>query len=163
LRAADPESVLFLAEVSAKELYGKDRENAGRMEGDYMRGRGTNDPTLNPNAYPMTDGQRFPSAVTVRINDVVAGREMLDDDPADHRGILSWHYQKRDRRLREAGSYGTLLRVTVPRDALERAAALGQLVIRLEVDAALPGGLAIYGSRFGRYPLDPTVVFVSRP
>src|SRR5438552_2766339 len=92
-----------------------------------------------------------------------AGREMLDDDPADHRGILSWHYQKRDRRLREAGSYGTLLRVTVPRDALERAAALGQLVIRLEVDAALPGGLAIYGRRFGRYPLDPTVVFVPRP
>ena len=163
VRPAELESAAFLAEVSAKELFGKDREDAGRMEGDYMRGRGTNDPTLNPNAYPMTDGQRFPSAVTVRINDVVAGREMLDDDPADHRGILSWHYQKRDRRLREAGSYGTLLRVTVPRDALERAAALGQLVIRLEVDAALPGGLAIYGRRFGRYPLDPTVVFVSRP
>ena len=24
----------------------------------------------------------------------------------------------------------------------------------------LPGGLAIYGERFGRYPLDPTIVFV---
>ncbi len=32
-------------------------------------------------------------------------------------------------------------------------------MIRLEVDAALPGGLAIYGERFGRYPLDPTLVF----
>ncbi len=53
--------------------------------------------------------------------------------------------------------------MTVPRDALERAAALGQLVIRLEVDSALPGGLAIYGRRFGRYPLDPTLVFVSKP
>jgi len=162
VRPADLESVAFLAEVSAKQLFGKDREDAGRMAGDYMRGGGTYDPSRNPNAYPMTDGKRFPSAVTVRINDVVAGREMLEDDPADHRGILSWHFQKRDRRLREAGSYGTLLRVTVPRDALERAAALGQLVIRLEVDSALPGGLAIYGRRFGRYPLDPTVVFVSK-
>jgi glycosyl hydrolase family 2 len=160
---ADLESVTFLAEVSSKELFGKDREGAGRIEGDFMLGRGTVDPSLNPNAYPMTDGRRFPSAVTVRINDVVAGREMLEDDPADSRGILSWHFQKRDRRLREAGSYGTLLRVAVPRQALERAAAQGQLVIRLEVDPALPGGLAIYGRHFGRYPLDPTVVFVSKP
>ncbi len=163
LRAAELDSVVFLAEVSAKQLFGKDRENAGRMEGDYMRGRGTYDPSLNPNAYPMTDRRRFPSAVTVRINDVVAGRELLEDDPADHRGILSWHFQKRDRRLREAGSYGALLRVAVPREALDRAAGQGELVIRLEVDTALPGGLAIYGRRFGRYPLDPTLVFVSKP
>ena len=163
LRSAELESVLFLAEVSSKQLFGKDRDDAGRMAGDYMRGGGTYDPSLNPNAYPMTDGRLFPSAVTVRINDVVAGRAMLQDDPADHRGILSWHFQKRDRRLREAGSYGTLLRVPVPRAALERAAALGQLIIRLEVDPALPGGLAIYGRRFGRYPLDPTVVFVEKP
>src|SRR5205814_9597654 len=145
LRAADPESVLFVAEVSAKELYGKDRENAGRMEGDYMRGRGTYDPSLNPNAYPMTDARRFPSAVTVRVNDVVAGREMLEDDPADHRGILSWHFQKRDRHLREAGSYGRLLRVAFPREALERAALRGELIIRLEDDPALPGGPDSHG------------------
>jgi predicted transcriptional regulator len=45
---------------------------------------------------------------------------------------------------------------------VERAAARGELVIRLEVDLALPGGLAIYGQRFGRYPLDPTLVFVPK-
>ena len=28
-----------------------------------------------------------------------------------------------------------------------------------EVDDALPGGLAIYGREFGRYPLDPCLVF----
>jgi hypothetical protein len=28
------------------------------------------------------------------------------------------------------------------------------------VDDSLPGGLAIYGEKFGRYPLDPTVVMV---
>src|SRR5205085_7569205 len=148
--------------VSSKELCGKDREDAARIEGDFMRGRGTFDASLNPNAYPMTDERLYASAVTVRINGVIAGRQTLADDPADHRGILSWHYQKHDRRLREAGSYGTLLRVAVPRDALERAAALGQLVIRLEVDAKLAGGLAIHGRRFGRYPLDPTVIFLLR-
>ena len=159
---ADLDSAVFVAEASSKQLFGKDREGSGQIEGDFMRGRGTFDPSLNPNAYPMTDEHLFPSAVTVRINGVVAGKEPLADDPADHRGILSWHYQRHDRRLREAGSYGTLLRVKVPRDALERAAARGQLVIRLEVDPELPGGLAIYGRRFGRYPLDPTVVFLLR-
>ena len=48
----------------------------------------------------------------------------------------------------------------IPRDAVRKAAAAGELVIRLQVDQSLPGGLAIYGKRFGRYPLDPTLVFV---
>jgi predicted transcriptional regulator len=52
--------------------------------------------------------------------------------------------------------------VAVPHDALERAASQGQLVVRLEVDPELPGGIAIYGRRFGRYPLDPTVVLLLR-
>ncbi|CAN5673665.1 hypothetical protein BH23GEM7_BH23GEM7_19130 [soil metagenome] len=163
LRPADLETVTLVAEVGAKQLFGKDRDDADRMEGDYMRGRGTHDPSRNPNAYPMTDETPFPSAVAVRVNGVAAGRHQLADDPADHRGILSWHYQLRDRKLREAGSYGELLQIALPREALERAAAAGELVLRLEVDEALPGGLAIYGRRFGRYPLDPTLVFVRRP
>ena len=89
-------------------------------------------------------------------------KRQLADDPADHRGILSWHSQLKDKKLREAGSYGYLVEVPIPRAALEKAAAEGALVVRLEVDEALPGGLAIYGARFGRYPLDPTVVFVRK-
>jgi hypothetical protein len=162
VRPAELQSVTLVAEVGAKQLFGKDRDDAGRMEGDYMRGLGTLDPSRNPNAYPMTDETLFPSAVTVRVNGVHAGQQLLRDDPADHRGILSWHSQKKDKKLREAGSYGELLQVAIPRDALERAAAAGELVLRLEVDEALPGGLAIYGKRFGRYPLDPTLVFISR-
>jgi hypothetical protein len=162
LSVADVSAVTLLAEVGAKQLFGKDREEGEKIEGDYMRGRGTFDPSRNPNAYPMTDETRFPSAVTVLANGVTAGRHALADDPADHRGILSWHAQLRDRKLREAGSYGELLRVEIPRAALEKAAAAGELVIRLEVGEDLPGGLAIYGKRFGRYPLDPTLVFTSR-
>jgi hypothetical protein len=159
---SDVAAATFLVEASAKQLYGKDRPDAREMAGDYMRGLGTLDPSRNPNAYPMTDETRFPSAVTVRVNGVLAGRQELADDPADHRGILSWHSQLKDKKLREAGSYGYLLEVPIPRAALEKAAADGTLVIRLEVDEALAGGLAVYGARFGRYPLDPTVVFVRK-
>ena len=103
--------------------------------------------------------RRFPSSVRVRVNGEVAGTFNLPDDPADHQGILSWQAQKRDRKLREAGSYGYLVVVTLPETALTAAAESKEIVLRLEVDDALPGGLAIYGERFGRYPLDPTLAF----
>jgi len=127
-----------------------------------MLGKGTHDPSLNPNSYPMTDERTYPSAVRVRIGGDVVGVFDLPDDPADHRGILSWHAQKRDNTLTEAGSYGYLISAEIPRKVLQQAARKGTLVIRLEVDEAVAGGLAIYGERFGRYPLDPTLAFVLR-
>jgi hypothetical protein len=161
----DPRSVAsaaFLVEASAKRLNGKDRDTTTAEGGDYMRGGGFHDPSRNPNSYPMTGTTPYPSAVIVRVNGVAAGRVELTDDPADSRGILSWDSQLRDRRLREAGSYGQLVRVAIPAEALATAARSGEVVVRLEVDDALPGGLAIYGSKFGRYPIDPTVLFVLR-
>jgi len=149
----------FIMEASAKQLFGKDREGAKQEEGDFMLGKGTHDPSRLPNSYPMTDTVTFPSEVRVRVNGVVAGTFSLPDDPADHRGILSWHSQPHDKKLREAGSYGYLVQATLPEAALKAAAEGKEIVIRLEVDSALPGGLAIYGERFGRYPLDPTLVF----
>ena len=62
-------------------------------------------------------------------------------------------------KLREAGSHGYLVSAPIPRDVLDAAAKAGEIVIRLEVDDALPGGLAIYGERFGRYPVDPQIIF----
>ena len=162
LKAADVAQATFLVEASAKQLFGKDRDTTAKDNGDYMRGGGLQDPSKNRNAYPMTGTTPYPSAVTVRVNGEVAGRYELPDDPADHRGILSWHSQKRDKYLREAGSYGELIRVPIPASALAKAASTGSVVVRLEVDAAMPGGLAIYGARFGRYPVDPTVAFLLR-
>jgi hypothetical protein len=159
LLADDVANVTLRMEVSAKQLFGKDRDANTPRDGDFMRGKGTHDPSSNPNSYPMTDTQTFPSSVRVRTMDEVAGVWELPDDPADHRGILSWQSQPRDRHLREAGSYGYLMNVSVPATALDKAFAAGQLVIRLEVDQALPGGVAIYGERFGRYPLDPSLIF----
>ena len=130
-----------------------------------MRGGGTHDPSLNPNAYPMTDQSRWPSAVKVRVGNQVVGSYDLTNDSADHRGILSWFSQPRPKRpevakLREAGSFGQLITARIPPEVLQQAAAQKQIVIRLEVDDSLPGGLAIYGERFGRFPLDPTLGFV---
>ena len=51
------------------------------------------------------------------------------DDSADHRGILSWYSQKRDRFLREAGSYGYLVNATIPQAALQKAAKQKKIVI----------------------------------
>ena len=162
LDVRDVASATFLVEASAKRLNGKDRDSTAARNDDYMRGGGFHDRSRNPNSYPMTSASKFPSAVTVRVNDQLAGRWELADDPADSRGILSWHAQPHDGHLYEAGSYGQLLRVTLPADAIAQAARTGEVVVSLLADEALAGGLAIYGARFGRYPLDPTVLFVLR-
>jgi hypothetical protein len=154
------ETAALMMELSAKQLFGKDVEGAAKQEGDFMRGKGTHDPSLNRNAYPMTDEYTFPSAVQIRVMGEAVGIVDLPDDSADHRGVLSWYSQKRDRFLREAGSYGWLVKANVSEAALNDAYKAGKLKIRLEVDESLAHGVAIYGERFGRYPLDPTLVFV---
>jgi hypothetical protein len=162
VKASDVAAASFIVEASAKRLLGKDRDTLAKDNGDYMRGGGLQDPGRNRNAYPMTGETTFPSAITVRINGEQAGRYPLADDPADHRGILSWASQTRDGYLREAGSYGELVRVPLSPAALAKAARDGAVVVRLEVDGGMPGGLAIYGAHFGRYPVDPSVAFIMR-
>ncbi|HEX2977427.1 MAG TPA: glycoside hydrolase family 2 TIM barrel-domain containing protein, partial [Bacteroidales bacterium] len=142
---ASVSSISLVLEASAKQLFGKDR-GGEKMEGDYMRGQGTFDNSLNPNSYPMTDEKKFPSAVKISVNGTPAGTYFLDDDPADHRGILSWYSQPRNNKLSEAGSYGYLINASIPVSSLS---ASRTLTIRLEVDEAVPGGLAIYGEKFG--------------
>ena len=117
----DVANVTLRMELSAKQLFGKDRDDRTQRDGDFMRGKGTHDPSSNPNAYPMTDDRQFPSSVRVRVMGDVAGVFELPDDAADHRGILSWHAQPRDRHLREAGSYGYLVEAAIPSAALQRA------------------------------------------
>ncbi len=151
------ESVTLVFEASAKKLHGKDQLDKTELGGDYMRGKGTFDPSRNPNSYPMTDTYKSPSSVRVRVNGIVVEEFYLADDPADHRGVLSWFSQIKDRKLREAGSYGYLCKARIPPELLKSAPG-GKLHIRFEVDEGFPGGLAIYGKRFGRYPLDPTIL-----
>ena len=159
INLASVTSANFLVEASAKQLFVKDMDKKLVGNEDYMLGAKA-EPSQNPNSYPMTDVSRFPTAVSVKINGNFAGRYDLPNDPADHRGTLSWHYQIQDKKLREAGSYGYRMSVNIPKKALEEALKTGELVIRLEVDEGSNGGLAIYSDKFGRYPMNPTVVFI---
>lgn len=144
-----------LVELSAKELFDKDRAQDFKKEQDYMLGDRVS-PSSNPNSYPMTDETKFPSKISISINGTKALTTTLADDPADHRGVLSWHHQLQDRKLQEAGSYGYLVKVPVSKQLLRQAAKNGKLVVRIQTEGE--GGVAVYGKEFGRYPLDPSLV-----
>ena len=94
--------------------------------------------------------------MTISIDGKVVTTTTLADDPADHRGVLSWHHQLKDRKLREAGSYGFLTKVPISKAQLKAAAQNGKLVVQIKT--AGDGGIAVYGKSFGRYPLDPSLV-----
>lgn len=147
--------VRFLVEASSKPILGKDRDDAGKMDGDYMLGKGTFDPGVNPNAYPQTDRYASPAKLKVSANGVVASETVLADDPADHQGILSWHYQARNNKLDEAGTYGYLVQGVIPAAAWQQAAKSGKLILRFE---STEGGLSLYGDQSGRYVVDPSIV-----
>ncbi|MBC7510363.1 MAG: hypothetical protein H7320_16700 [Ferruginibacter sp.] len=104
----------------------------------------------------MTDETTFPSIIQVLINGKKVKTVTLPDDPADHRGVLSWHSQLKDKKLREAGSYGYLVKVPLSKKDLTQAAAQGFISIKIQTEGE--GGLAIYGENFGRYPINPSVV-----
>ena len=113
-------------------------------------------PSGNPNSYPMTDETLFSSKINISINGESALTTTLADDPADHRGVLSWHHQLKDKKLREAGSYGYLVKVPVSKKQLKAAMDKGELTINIKTEGY--GGVAVYGKSFGRYPLDPSLV-----
>ena len=153
-------SATLVFEASAKEKFGKDKEG-DEIEGDYMLGKGTFDHCKSLNSYAMTDTTLWPSKLEVSVNGKVIGKVDLKDDPADHRGILSWGAQPSKPEMREGGSYGELVKMDVPLSGLPVNEILKtrQVKLRFTVpESDLDGGLAIYGKDFGRYPLDPTII-----
>jgi len=150
--------VSFFMEASPKPLLGKDRVDSGKMEGDYMLGKGTFDPGKNPNAYPQTDSYKNAGVVQVIANGRLAGTVDLMDDPADHQGILSWHYQPRNHELNEAGTYGYWVQVNVPKLSYQEASYTGKLNVKLQVPEAYSTGLAVYGTKSGRYMINPSLL-----
>jgi len=148
----------IIFEAGAKVVLRKDKETseAKAIDLDFMSGV-TPDPDLNPSTYYMTDEDKYPSLAKVSIDGHLVETLNLSDDPADSRGVLSWHYQQNDRRLEEAGSYGYLQRLTVPSRLIPSIVRAGGFTLKFEVDAEIPslaGGLALYGRNAGRYPID---------
>ena len=155
LTSSTAKGAVFRAEVGAKRLYAKDAKPASgsSADSDYMLGGGLAERSRNRNSYPQTSVDKWPSTLTIYANGERISSVKLPDDPADHRGILSWFSQKRDGTLDEAGSYGWLVEAEIPAAVLARAKD-GKVVVRLEADGH---GLAVYGARSGRYPFDPHV------
>ena len=156
------DQVSFFVEASSKPMLGKDRPNSGPMNGDYMLGKGTFDPSKNPNAYPQTDSKKNPSVVQILSNGQFAASFDLEDDPADHQGVLSWFYQAKNHKLDEPGTYGYWVQCTLPRSSLEVANATGKLTIRLVVPEGYPNGLSLYGAKSGRYINEPSILILRK-
>lgn len=158
VRLPEREELALIGDIEIAFEAGAKRVLARNLEGvktsdhgiGYMHGASAY-VEYNPNTYYMTDEMRHESKVTVCIDGEPVGSVHLPDDPADARGVLSWHYQPVDNRLDEAGSYGYLCRIKVPGRI---AAKLDRnRRFRLELRAG-EGGLALYGRNAGRHPLD---------
>jgi len=144
-----------LFEASAKQLFDKDKDGMFEKNQDYMLGA-KESPHKNPNSYPMTDEKTFPSVIDVYINGEKTKSVTLPDDPADHRGVLSWNSQLKDKKLHEAGSYGYLVKIPITKNDLTKAISQGYLNLKIQTQGE--GGLAIYGEDFGRYPINPSLI-----
>lgn len=142
-----PENASVLRfEASARETFSRDQnvENHDAKDLSYMLGYRV-DRGANPNCFfQTTKGSEYRSTLRVLVN----GREFfsteLPDDPADSRGCLSWHYQKVDNLLDEAGTYGYLYEMPLPKDLMERET----LTITFTSDK----GFSLFGRKSGRYP-----------
>jgi hypothetical protein len=136
---AKPVSVEFLLEASSK---------AGREKVDFADHK-------NPQDYPQTDAQKWPSTLTIGINGAPAVGTGLADDPADARGVLS-HLNRV-----EHGSHGELIRLDVPLTEEVRADLAAGKPLEVSIgtldNAEQIGGLALFGENSGAFPFDPTV------
>jgi|GEM_PF-322860 len=173
LKVENIDSVRFIAELAARypqEKYITEGE-AERIGMTVVSTKGII-PGYGQNSYPMTDEKKFPSVLKIIINGIEASRILLPDDPADHRGMLSWINQEagwtwgsadRSKKwlLDEAGSYGYLVEASFDKNVISKAIENGKIIVRLQVDKAdsKEGGLSVYGKDSGRYPLNPSVIF----
>ena len=142
----------FVVELSSRPLLDKDKDKVVMGDQNYMLGARVS-PHLNPNAYPMTDIVKNPSDIEIQMEGTKIFAKKLADDPADHRGILSWHNQLMDKKLREAGTYGEKIELPVPMNILKKALQKGFLTIKITAN----NGVAVYGNQFGRYPVNPSI------
>ncbi len=172
LGPGDVENMEFRAELASRFPQSKYLEDgeAERIGMTVVSKKGI-DPGYGKNSYPQTDEKLHGSIVKISANDQLIGTVELPDDPADHRGILSWMNQESGSEwgsdgprkpwlLDEAGSYGFLVKAVLDENSKKSALETGKVTIRLYVDesAGDRGGLSIYGKNSGAYPMDLTLL-----
>ena len=97
----------------------------------------------------QTEPEKYPSDVTISVNDVESNTIRIPDCPADARGVLSYIHG-------QPGIYGYLQNIKID-PSLVLNGKTNTLRVRYEVksDAEAKGGFALYGARMGRYPTGP--------
>ncbi len=169
----DIKSIEFRAELASRFPQAKYLEDgdAERIGMTVVSEKGT-DNGYGKNSYPQTDEKLFGSLVKITANDEIITEVELSDDPADHRGILSWINQKPewewgsdDRTpwlLDEAGSYGYLVKADFDESLVKRVLGKGEITMRLYVNESTKnrGGLSVYGKNSGMYPMDLTIIIL---
>ncbi|MBT5876935.1 MAG: glycoside hydrolase family 2, partial [Candidatus Latescibacteria bacterium] len=107
-------------------------------------------------ATPQTDSDTLISTVRISANGQEVGNVTLPNAPADARAVLSYIHGS-------PGRYGTLSRVVATGDELKRILTVKEdsltICYNVSVENKPANGLAIFGARAGRYPLQPCVVF----
>ncbi|WP_246627399.1 glycoside hydrolase family 2 protein [Paenibacillus solanacearum] len=145
-------SVDIYFEAGAKRLLVRNIEGDVQIKADISFMHGADAHTeRNSNTYYMTDEERHESRIEVCIDGEPVESFLLPDDPADSRGVLSWHYQTVANKLEEAGSYGYLCKVSVPGRIAAKLDRTRKLLLTIRTDE---GGVALYGRNAGRYPID---------
>jgi hypothetical protein len=105
---------------------------------------------------PQTDEDIYPTTMQLFLNDVRVFEGVLRNHPHDSRGVLSY--------LRGGkGAYGYLVHAYAERETLRQIAErAGDDHVRLRCavpeHAMARGGLTIYGSECGHYPVCPTII-----
>ena len=92
----------------------------------------------------QTEPEKHPSDVTISVNGIEIEMLHIPDCPADARGVLSYIHG-------QPGIYGYLHNLKIDPSRVSNGKEIDTLTIRYEVK----GGLALYGSRMGRYPVGP--------
>lgn len=159
-------SIRFRAELAAK---------AGDEKLDWPARK-------KPVDYPQTDGKKFPSRVVVSINGARLAEWILEDDPADYRGILShqtgqqgaYGYLKQvgrnmasvpaPKKRQPAGdgspNYPRVVWPRLPEAAKEAIERDRRILVTLDygpIEGKPSGGLTVFGETNGAYPVEPTL------
>jgi hypothetical protein len=105
---------------------------------------------------PQTDAFAHPTSMRLALNGIPVYRTILPNHPHDARGALSYLRGGR-------GAYGYLTHARIEGDLLEQVIAKmkgDHLRLRCSVprEEKPHGGLTIYGSTSGRYPIPPTLI-----
>ncbi len=108
---------------------------------------------------PQTKKDRHPTTLRVELNGIPICKQIVVDHPHDSRGALSYLSGGKKGR----GAYGYLITAAIDGDLLRQVAESvsdNKLNVRCSVPAGglAVGGLTIYGTESGRYPISPLVI-----